>query len=96
MWKPLLASQAFTRRNGTMWFATAVLMRVLDSAKAFFSTACIFLPERDKNFGVHHRNDVDNVENDNSCYCHKLYGKVEDWGCEGFHMWRNAWRGVGI
>jgi len=66
--------------------AMADLLKRLDPDNAFFSTACIFLPDGDANFGKHCDNDVDN---DGKCFCFKLYGEKKDWGCKWFDIWRN-------
>lgn len=66
--------------------ATADLVKRLDPDRAFFSTACIFLPDGDENFGKHIDNDVDE---DGKCFCFKLYGERKEWGCKWFGIWRN-------
>jgi len=62
------------------------LMRVLDAERALFSTACIFLPPGDARYGKHDMNEVDK---DGRCWCVRLYGSPQKWGCRWFSTWRS-------
>ena len=48
------------------------------------STACVFLPKGDENFGKHDENE----ETPGKCFCHALYGEPKFWGCRWFEQWR--------
>jgi hypothetical protein len=60
--------------NGLTTFATEQLI----------STACVFFPDSHSYFGTHAKNTEDNE----SCYCLKLYTKQEPWGCTWFQAWK--------
>jgi len=67
---------------------------VNQSASGKFSTACVFLPEGDPLSGVHEPN-VD--ESTTDCYCIRLYGKAQPWGCAWFKKWKeNVARAVEV
>jgi len=65
--------------------AWATVMKALDPGKSFFATACVFLPDGDPAFGKHEKNEVDGTD---TCYCQKIYGEEQTWGCAWFKEWK--------
>ena len=56
-----------------------------------FGSACVFVPETDERFGQHVQNDE---EPGAGCFCNRLYGAPQPWGCTWFQLWRTNVRDV--